>query len=106
MKSFKTKTNNNIIKERKRKTIAGAFNGKYIEHESSSDKKITIKRYLENIRPYLQDVIDEQKIYLTMKTNIVSATDPVEYLNMYSISYKSKILSGFDRDEIIEEIFE
>ena len=41
-----------------------------------------------------------------MKTNIVSTTGPVEYRNMYSISDKSKILSGFDEDEIIEEIFE
>ena len=106
MKSLKTKTNNNITKECKPKTIGGAFDGKYIEHESSSDKRVTITKYLENIRPYLQDTIEEQKIYLTMKTNIVSTTDPVEYRNMYSISDKSKILSGFDKDEIIEEIFE
>ena len=49
-----------------------------------------MEKYVENIRPYLQDMIDdlkssgEGKIYLTMKTNIVSTTGSLEYCQMQS----------------------
>ena len=77
--------------------IAGAFDGKYIEHKNSSDEKITIKKYFEYIRPYLRDMSgdlktsDEWKINLIMKTDFVSTTGLVEYRDAYSVSDNSKI---------------
>ena len=55
-----------------------------------------MEKYVENIRPYLQDMIDdlkssgEGKIYLTMKTNIVSTTGSLEYCQMQSKSDNSR----------------
>ena len=34
------------------KKIAGIFDDKYIEYKSGSDENLTIKKYLENIKPY------------------------------------------------------
>ena len=41
------------------KKIKGSFNDKYIEYENASDEKLTVAKYLENIRPYLRDIIDD-----------------------------------------------
>lgn len=32
-------------------------------HECGSDEKLTVKDYLGNIRPYLQDIIDDLKTF-------------------------------------------
>ena len=80
--------------------------------ESGSDEKLTIKKYRENIRPYLRDMIDnlkifvEWKIQLTIKMNFVSTTGSIEYRQMDSKSDKKEITSGFETDKIIEELFE
>ena len=69
----------------KLKKIADIFDDKYIEYTSGSDENLTIRKYLENIRPYLQDMIDtlktsaEWKTHLTMKINFMSLTSSVEY---------------------------
>ena len=42
-------------KNEKRK---GVFDGTYIEYKSESDKPQSIKEYLQNIRPYLRDIIN------------------------------------------------
>ena len=47
----------------------------------------------------------ERKIHLKMKINFMSMTDPIEYHHMHSKSDNSGITSGFDTDEIIEELF-
>lgn len=41
------------------KKIKGSFNDKYIEYENASDEKLTVAKDLENIRPYLRDIIDD-----------------------------------------------
>ena len=78
-----------------RKKIVGAFDDKYIKYESGSDEKLTIEKYLENVRPYLRDRIEDLKTF-------VSKTGSVEYRQMLSKSDISEIVSGFDTDEIIE----
>ena len=41
----------------------GAFNSSYIQHESKGDKgkNLSIKKYLNMIRPYLSDLINDHK---------------------------------------------
>ena len=43
----------------------GAFNGNYIQYESRGDKgkNISIKIYLNMIKPYLSDIIHDHKTY-------------------------------------------
>ena len=41
----------------------GAFNDSYIQYESKTDKvkNLSIKKYLDIIRPYLRDIINDHK---------------------------------------------
>ena len=41
----------------------GAFNGNYIQYESRGDKgkNLSIKKYLNTIKPYLSDIINDHK---------------------------------------------
>ena len=85
-----------------------AFNGNYIEYESNGDKdkNLSAKKYLNMIRPYLSDIINdykafknlkvhsgnevsdyetqfgEWKIQLTMSINFISPKDSDETCNM------------------------
>ena len=57
------------------KKVKSAFNGSYVLYESKGDKvsKLSIYKYVDIIRPYLKDMIDnykakgEWKIQLTMR---------------------------------------
>ena len=70
-----------------------------------------MRKYLKYLRPYLLDIIDdlktsvEWKVYLTMKINFGSTPGFVLYRKISSLSDKSKIMIGFDTDEIIKELF-
>ena len=83
-----------IPNDYKLEKIAKAFGDKYIEYESGNNEILTIKKYLENIRP------GKWKIHLTMKMNFVSTTGSIEYRQMHSKSDKSEIISSFDTYEI------
>ena len=43
--------------------VRGAFNSKYIQYESKGDigKKLSIKEYLNMIKPYLSDIINDHR---------------------------------------------
>ena len=92
-----------------------AFNNNYIEYESreDKDKNLSPKEYVDMIRPYLRDMINNHKtplkgslgkifdnnlhgeweIQVTMQINFVSSLDPAGIGTMYS---KSKKYSTFD----------
>ena len=61
--------------------IRNAFSNNYIEYESNADKDRTlpIEEYLDKIRPYLSNIINdhktrgEWKIQLTKVTNFISS---------------------------------
>ena len=44
--------------------FASAFNNNYIQYESmgDKDKNLLIKEYIDVIRPYLSDIIDNHKV--------------------------------------------
>ena len=108
-----------------------AFNGNYIEYESNGDKdkNLSAKKYLNMIRPYLSDIINdhktpkklrvhssnevfdyetqygEWKIQLTMSINLISSNGSDETRNMHTKSNNIEIMMGSETDEIIDEIF-
>ena len=55
------------------KEIKSAFDGSYILYESERDKdnKLVIYEYLEKIRPYLKDMIDNYKAKVQWKIQLV-----------------------------------
>ena len=79
-----------------------AFNGNYIEYESKGDKdkNLSPKEYLDMIRPYLSDMINdhktrrEWKIQLTMQINFISSKDSEETCTMHTKSHNIEIMMG------------
>ena len=67
--------------------IKSAFDGSYIEYESrgDNDDNLSLEEYLNIIRLYLRDMINnhkahgEWKIQLVMKINFISSLDDNEY---------------------------
>ena len=61
--------------------VNGAFNNNFKEYESKGDKNkiLNVNKYLDMIRPYLVDMINEHKtqneskIQLTMAINFISS---------------------------------
>ena len=94
--------------------INNAFNDDYIEYKSNGDKDkiLSVKEYLNVIRQYLNDIINdnetigEWKIQLTMKINFVSSKDSNETRTMHTTSFNIEIMIGNQTDEIIEKLFE
>ena len=90
-----------------------AFNGNYIEYESKGDKDKNLLpiEYLDMIRPYLRDMINdhktrrEWKIQLTMQINFISSKDSEETRTMYTKSHNIEIMMGNKTDEIIKTLF-
>ena len=113
-------------------TTKSAFNGNYIEYESKEDKdkNWSPKEYLDMIRPYLSDIINNHKtpknlrvhssnevidyetqfgeweIQLTMSINFISSKDSDETRNMHTKSDKIEIMMGSETDDITDELFE
>ena len=109
------------------------FNNNYIQYESMGDKEkdknLSIKEYIDVIRLYLSDIINnhkaqgkcrihsgntiiehktqgEWKIHLTMAINFISSKkDSDETRTMRTKSNNIKIMMGSETDEINEEIF-
>ena len=95
--------------------LNSAFNDNYIQYESKGDKDkiLTIIEYLNMIRPYLVDMINdhktqsEWKIQLTAEINFISSKpDSDETRIMHTKSDNIKIMTGSETNEVIEELFE
>ena len=91
-----------------------AFNNNYIQYENkgNKDKILTINEYLDMIKPYLSDIVNdhktqgEWKTHLTMAINFISSKeDSDETRTMHTKSNNLEIMMGSEADEIIEEIF-
>ena len=91
-----------------------AFNNNYIQYESKGDKDkiLTISEYLDMIRPYLVDMINdhknqsEWKIQLSAEINFIfSKPDSDETCIMHTQSNNIEIMIGSDTNEVIEELF-
>ena len=99
---------------------SNAFNKNYIDYENNRDQEkiLSTKEYIDMIRQYLSDIINDQeaqgkwKNQLTMKINFISSknskcsTDFNETRNMHTTSDNMETMIGNETDEIIEELFE
>ena len=107
----------------------GAFNNNYMQMEVKEIKKIlTPSEYLDMIRPYLSDIINnhktkgewrihsgsiiinhktqsECKIQLAMAINFISSKDSDETRTMRAKSNNVEIMMGSETDEIVKELF-
>ena len=89
------------------KKTFNALNNNHIEYESKGDKDKTIwiKEYIDLIRPYLSDIINdhksqgEWKIQLTMSINLISSKGSDETRTMHTKSDDIKIMIGKETDE-------
>ena len=93
------------------------------------EKNLSTKEYLNIIKPYLRDIINdhktrglvryhsgnktwveetssEWKIQLTMAINVISSKDSNETRNVHTKSNNVEIMIGSEADEIIEDLFE
>ena len=109
----------------------GAFNSSYIQYESKGYKgrNLSIKEYLNMIKPYLSDIINdhktrgliryhsgnktwveetssEWKIQLTMAINFIFYKDSDETRTVHTKSNDVEIMIGSETDEPIEDLFE
>ena len=82
------------------------------ENRGDKDRNLSLKNYLNIIRPYLRDIIDnhkvhgEWKIQLIMRINFISSLDTDEFRIMYTRSNNAKIMMGTETDDIINKPFE
>ena len=89
--------------------ICSAFDDNYSEYESNGgkDKTISVEEYLDKIRPYLSNIINdlksqwEWKIELTIAINFISSKDSKETRTMHIYSHNIEIMVGNETDEII-----
>ena len=94
--------------------IDNAFSSNYVEYKSNGniEKSLSLKDYLNMIRPYLSDIINdyktqgEQEIHLMVAINFFSSKDSEETCTMYSRSENIEVMMGSETDEIIEELFD
>ena len=94
--------------------ISNAFSSNYIEYESDGDKdkSLSIKEYLNMMKPYLSGIINdynnqgEWEIHLTLAVKAFSSKDSEETQIMYSKSDKIEVTMGNETDKIIEEHFD
>ena len=115
-KNDKKKSKNLFMVQKKKKNIIdqkrsnGAFEDSYIEYQSkgNADKILLIKEYLNIIKPHLSNIRnynkEECKIQLMMTINFVTIKEAIIIHEMYIRSKKNVILTGYEKDEIVEEV--
>ena len=106
---FKTSINKDCYKPKLNKS---GYNNNYIEYRSEGDKLLTIEEYLDLIKPYLKELINdhkskgEWKIQLTAQINFIflrPGSDETRVMHTKSIN--EEFMNGSDTDEIIKELF-
>ena len=95
--------------------VKSSHEGKYKHYESNGDieKKLSAYQYLNKIRPYLYDLINDHKIarrvwkiQINMHVNFISSKDTGE-THIYCIwSNNVSIMQGIDTNDIIKELYE
>ena len=96
----------------KPKLNKSGYNNNYIEYKSEGDKLSTIEEYLDLIKPFLKELINdhkkkgEWKIPLTAQINFISLRPRSDETHvMHTKSINEEFMNGSDRDEIIKELF-
>ena len=89
-------------------------NYKYYESRVDKDKKLSTEQYLDMIKPYLSDLINENKaiennfnewkIQINMHVNFVSSNDTGEIRTIFVWSDNEEIRLGNETDDIIKRL--
>ena len=87
-------------------------NYKYYESRGDKDKKLSVEQYLDMIKPYLSDLINENKaiennsnewkIQINMHLNFVYLNDTGEIRTIFVWSHNEEIRLGTETDDIIK----
>ena len=93
--------------------IKSALEGSYIEYESrgDNDNNLLLEEYLNIIRLYPRDMIDDRKtdgewkMQLIMKINFICSVGTNEFHEMYTKSDNIEIMSGTETRDAINELF-
>ena len=92
--------------------VRSGFNNNYIEYRSEGDKLLSFEEYLDLIRPYLKDLINnhknkgEWKIQLTAQINFISQIPVSDETHiMHTKSNNEEFMDGSNTDEVIKELF-
>ena len=92
--------------------ITTGFNKNYLEYESDGNNSLSFTEYLDLIKPYLEDLINEKKnkgewkLQLTAKISFVSLKpDSDETRLMYTRSNPAEFMNGSETEEIIESLY-
>ena len=95
--------------------VKSSFKGNYKNYESRADKdkKLSVEQYLDMIKPYLSDLINENKaietssnewkIEINMHVNFVSSNDTGEICTIFVCSDNDEIRLVNETDYIIKE---
>ena len=91
--------------------VKSSFNDNYKHYESRGDKEkiLSVKQYLNKIKPYLYDLINDHrivrrvwKIQINMRVNFVFSKYTGETRTIYVRSDNVNIMQGSDTDIIIK----
>ena len=92
--------------------IRTAFDSNYLEYGSEGSNSLSFTEYLNLIKPYLEDLInekknkDEWKLQLTAKISFVSLKpDSDETRLMYTRRNPAEFMNGTETEEIIESLY-
>ena len=94
--------------------VGNFWNNNYIEYESIGDrnKNLSVKEYLDKIKPYLRDIInnlqksDKCEIQLAIAINFISLKDADEEGVMHSKSDNVEFMLYDNVNEVVNELFE
>ena len=91
--------------------IRAGFNNNYLEYGSDGNNSLSFMEYLNLIKTYLEDLINEKKnkgewkLQLTTKISFVSLKpDSDETRLMYARSNNAEFMNGSETEEIIESL--
>ena len=97
----------------KPKLSKSGYNKNYVQYESKGDKILALKEYLNLIKKYLKELIEEYKlkgewkVQLTIEVNFISLKPGSDETRiMYTRSDNVEIMFGDDNDDIIEQLFD
>ena len=85
------------------------WSNNYIEHKSNSDKNRmwSVEEYLDKIRPYLKDVINDLKKFSPRKINFISSRDDYdEERVMHSKTDNIEIMISDEADQVMKRLFD
>ena len=93
--------------------VKSSFNENYkYERRGDKDKKLSIEQYLDKIKPYLSDLINENKaignnfnewkIQIKMHVNFISSNDTGEIRTIFVLSDNEEIMLGNEIDDIVK----